>query len=72
MILNWKWWNGMVNKIGCLIIHGFGGNIEEIKPLKQYLDRQGFTTICPQLKGHTGRRRDLGKYGYTDWIESAE
>jgi len=62
----------MNKTIGCFIIHGFGGSIKEILPLAQYLDKEGFITCCPQLKGHTGKRRDLSHVRYTDWIESAE
>jgi carboxylesterase len=62
----------MDNRIGCLIIHGFSGNLQEIEPLNQYLLSRNIITECPQLKGHTGRRRDLARVHYTDWIESAE
>ena len=62
----------MNNKVGCLIIHGIGGERFEIEPLNQYLIKEKIMTICPQLKGHTGRRKDLDGVSYQDWIESAE
>lgn len=62
----------MNRKIGCLIIHGFGGNTGEIFPLAEFLAQKGFKIFCPALKGHTGKRSDMAKFAYTDWIESAE
>ena len=62
----------MDNKIGCLIIHGFAGNLDEIEPLNKYLSSKGFITICPIMKGHMGSRRDLVFVKYTEWIESVE
>lgn len=58
--------------IGCLVIHGFGGCVDEISPLAARLRAKGYTIVCPRLKGHTGKRSDLKKAGYTDWIASAE
>lgn len=60
------------NKVGCLIIHGFGGSIYEVEPLAEYLANEGFEVSCPQLKGHTGNRQDMKKATYEDWISSAE
>ncbi len=62
----------MQNKTGCIIIHGFGGNIEEVMPLAQRLTEEGYNVVCPSLKGHTGRRKDLKGVTYLDWIESGE
>lgn len=56
----------------CLIIHGFGGNYNEISPLAKSLKRAGYEVACPALAGHTGKRSDLKRAGYADWIESAE
>ncbi len=39
---------------GCLVIHGFGGGIHEIKPLADHLSNAGYTVAYPKLKGHTG------------------
>jgi len=57
---------------GCLIIHGFGGSADEVSPLASRLKSKGYKVACPGLKGHTGRRSDLKRAGYTDWIKSAE
>ena len=47
----------MENKVGCLLIHGFGGSPEEMDPLAEYLRNEGITTLSPVLKGHTGKNR---------------
>ncbi len=57
---------------GCLIIHGFGGNYDEISPLASRLKSRGYKVACPALAGHTGRRGDLRKAGHADWTLSAE
>lgn len=57
---------------GCLIIHGFGGNVGEVEYLADYLQSKGYNVLCPSLKGHTDRRKDLAGVIYTDWIKSAE
>jgi carboxylesterase len=62
----------MEQKVGCLVIHGFGGSIREVKPLVEALEQAGYATKCPALKGHTGVKRDLRSVTYSDWILSAE
>ncbi|WP_094545639.1 alpha/beta hydrolase [Petroclostridium xylanilyticum] len=58
--------------IGCLLIHGFGGNVDEIRPLADFLTEQGYRVECPSLKGHTGKREDMKRCTYWDWIASAQ
>lgn len=60
------------NNIGCLILHGFGGDVKEVVPLAASLIDRGYKVFCPSLKGHTGRRKDLQGVSYNDWIVSAE
>ncbi|WP_407313072.1 alpha/beta hydrolase [Desulfosporosinus sp. SB140] len=56
----------------CLIIHGFGGGLHEVKPLAEYLTGLGYDVVCPILKGHSATREDMRKATYKDWIDSAE
>lgn len=58
--------------LGCLVIHGFGGGIYEIKSLADYLNDNGYIVSCPKLKGHTGIGKDMKSADYKDWIYSAE
>ncbi|NLA52615.1 MAG: alpha/beta fold hydrolase [Alcaligenaceae bacterium] len=62
----------MKNKIGCLLIHGFGGSPDEVNPLAEYLHDEGITTLSPVLAGHTGRKSDLQRISYKQWIESGK
>jgi carboxylesterase len=55
-----------------ILIHGFGGNPDEVAPLAEFLSRKGYRTISPGLKGHTGLRNDLKGITYRDWIQSVE
>jgi carboxylesterase len=61
-----------LEKIGFILIHGFGGNTNEVAPLAEFLSRKGYRTICPQLKGHTGFRSNSERITYCDWIKSVE
>ncbi|MCX7920856.1 MAG: alpha/beta fold hydrolase [Clostridia bacterium] len=58
--------------MGCLLIHGFGGSVDEVRPLADCLIEKGYRVECPSLKGHTGRRADLKGCTYQDWIASAQ
>ncbi|HEX9061419.1 MAG TPA: alpha/beta fold hydrolase [Clostridia bacterium] len=60
------------SNVGCLLIHGFGGSLEEVAPMAKKLSEEGFKVVCPVLKGHTGVKNDLGNCTYLDWIISAE
>lgn len=57
---------------GCLLIHGFGGDLSEIQPLESFLTSQGIVVQCVALPGHTGIRKDLGSADHLDWIASAQ
>jgi carboxylesterase len=58
-------------KTGCLIIHGFGGDYSEVSALAEHLNGLGYPISCPQLAGHTGKREDLRRVTYRDWISPA-
>jgi len=60
------------DKVKCLIIHGFGGGVHEVKPLVEYLTCIGYETYCPVLKGHSSTKKDMRSATYIDWIDSAE
>ncbi len=64
--------NNVKATTGCLLIHGFGGNISEVRPLAERLEAKGFIVECPSLKGHTGKRNDLKKCTYDQWVISAK
>lgn len=57
---------------GILLLHGFAGNIEEIKPLLDYLTQRGYLVACPLLQGHGHTKKELSETTCEDWITSAE
>ena len=58
--------------IGCLLLHGFAGNLGEIEGLKSHLTERGYLVSSPMLKGHTDNLNDLEGVSYKDWISSGE
>ncbi len=61
-----------MSTIGCLILHGFAGDVHEVLPLVRALQARGYTIECPTLDGHGLTRRHLGKSTCRDWVRSAE
>ncbi|MBA4536843.1 alpha/beta fold hydrolase [Bacillus aquiflavi] len=58
--------------IGCLCIHGFTGNPNEIKPLVNYLnEKTNWLLAVPTLPGH-GETLSLKGIRYEEWLEHAE
>lgn len=55
-----------------IIIHGFGGGLDEIEYLKQYLLKNDIPAQTILLAGHGGTKKELGKSTYMDWIGSAD
>ena len=58
--------------MGTVTLLPFGGNVKEVAPLASCLTNQGYKVFCPNLIGHTGRRKDFQGVSYNDWIASAE
>ncbi len=58
--------------LGCLILHGFAGDVHEVLPLALHLKEAGYVVECPTLAGHGHTRRSLAKTSRHDWIASAE
>lgn len=57
---------------GILLLHGFAGDVEEIKPLRDYLERRGYLVECPVLPGHGKTKKELSKTSCADWLYAAE
>jgi carboxylesterase len=61
-----------MNDTGILLLHGFAGNPQEVKPLRDFLIERGYMVECPLLPGHGETKSELSKSTHDDWIESAE
>ncbi|MGE5580903.1 MAG: alpha/beta hydrolase [Bacillota bacterium] len=63
----------MQAKRGCLVIHGFLGSTDDVKPLVDHLAGiPGLAVKCPTLPGHGNNQNELPRVTYHDWIGCAE
>jgi carboxylesterase len=58
--------------IGCLLLHGFSAMPGELRPLGNYLARNGFTVLGIRLAGHATHPNDLKYTRWTDWLDNVE
>jgi carboxylesterase len=64
------WFEG--NDVGCLLIHGFTGTPQNVRPLADYLARRGLAVAAPRMPGHGTTAADLDSTGPEDWLAAAE
>lgn len=57
-------------EIGVLVIHGFTGSTQSMRPVAYALHEQGYTVSMPCLKGHGTTPEDMETTGYKDWVAS--
>lgn len=60
------------NETGVLVIHGFTGSTQSMRPLGQALHRAGFTVSGPRLAGHGISPEAMSRTGARDWVASVE
>jgi carboxylesterase len=58
--------------VGVLVLHGFTGNPQSMRPLAQALAAAGFTVELPLLPGHGTSVDDMLTTGWADWSGAAE
>lgn len=58
--------------LGCLLIHGFTGTPEEMRPVGEALARQGFPVHAVRLAGHGTDVADLARTRWQDWAASVD
>ena len=54
------WFEG--NEVGCLILHGFTGTPQNVRPLADYLARRGLAVSVPRIAGHGTTRAGPGHH----------
>jgi carboxylesterase len=64
------WFEG--NDVGCLLVHGFTGTPQNVRPLADYLARRGLAVAAPRMPGHGTTVADLDRTGPEDWLGAAE
>ena len=57
---------------GCLLLHGFTSCPFELRLLGDYLQDEGYTVSIPLFPGHGTSPKDMKKYKWMDWYQSAK
>jgi carboxylesterase len=63
---------GRESETGVLMIHGFTGSPQSLRPWGEHLAAQGWTVLCPRLPGHGTSIAELAKTTGDDWAGEAE
>jgi carboxylesterase len=56
---------------GVLVVHGFTGNPQSMRPLAQAFAEAGFATELPLLPGHGTSVEDMSTTAWADWSKAA-
>jgi carboxylesterase len=65
-------WSFQGGSHGVLVLHGFTGNPQSMRPLAEALADAGFTVDLPLLPGHGTRIEDMIPTRFADWSAAAE
>lgn len=65
-------WAAEGDETGVLVIHGFTGSPQSVRPWAEAIHAKGRTVIVPRLPGHGTSVQDLANYGPRDWVNTAE
>jgi carboxylesterase len=57
---------------GALVLHGFTGNPQSMRPLAEALAATGFTVELPRLPGHGTSVEDMATTRWEDWSVAAD
>ncbi|TGA98330.1 alpha/beta fold hydrolase [Sporolactobacillus shoreae] len=62
--------NYVGNSVGVLVLHGFSGTPQSVRPLAEDLAARGYTVSMPLLKGHGRTPEEMEQSSYQEWIKS--
>lgn len=65
-------WSSDGGPVGVLVVHGFTGNPQSVRPLAEAFAAAGFTVSLPLLPGHGTRVEDMLPTRWADWSAAAE
>jgi carboxylesterase len=65
-------WSAEAGSHGVLVLHGFTGNPQSMRPLAEALATAGFTVDLPLLPGHGTSVEDMVTTRWDDWSGAAE
>ncbi|OGQ08416.1 MAG: hypothetical protein A3G32_10020 [Deltaproteobacteria bacterium RIFCSPLOWO2_12_FULL_40_28] len=60
------------NGAGVLVLHGFTGTPDSMRPLINYLNQKNFTVSAPLLEGHGQTPEQCAKTNWQDWFSSVQ
>jgi carboxylesterase len=58
--------------VGALLVHGFTGTTQSLRPWAEHLAAGGLTVSAPRLPGHGTRWQDMNSTGFPDWYREVE
>lgn len=58
--------------VGVLLVHGFTGTPQSLRPWGEHLAAAGLTVRCPLLPGHGTRWQDMARTGWRDWYGAVD
>jgi carboxylesterase len=58
-------------RVGALVLHGFTGSTQSVRPWARALAAAGLTVYAPRLPGHGTRWQDMAKTRWSDWYDEA-
>jgi carboxylesterase len=59
-------------RLGVLLLHGFTGSPQSMRPWAEHLAADGFRVVLPRLPGHGTTWRELNTTTWSDWYGTAE
>lgn len=65
-------WEADGGPVGALVVHGFTGNPQSMRPLAEAFAAAGFTVSMPLLPGHGTQVEDMVPTRWEDWSAAAE
>jgi carboxylesterase len=65
-------WQAEGGPAGVLVLHGFTGNPQSVRPLAEAFAAAGFTVSLPLLPGHGTRVEDMLPTRWEDWARAVE
>jgi carboxylesterase len=65
-------WSADGGRVGVLVVHGFTGNPQSMRPLAEAFAAGGSTVSLPLLPGHGTRVEDMLPTRWEDWSTAAE
>lgn len=63
---------GPLGAVGVLVVHGFTGTPQSMRPWAEHLAEAGFTVSLPRLPGHGTRWQEMNTTTWLDWFAEVE